>query len=171
MKTNREYTDAVARGEYPEDPEVPQAEPFVNQNGAIQNLLLADFKSVAMIESRKGSVRANHYHKEDWHYTLVLAGQVEYVWRPHDRREIPKTRRFQAGQIFFTPPMVEHAMIFPVTSHIITFAKRIRDTESHEEDVVRIPFIETGWDPLKGPSFHLSKELVEELGTSKPVAG
>ena len=40
--------------------------------------------------------------------------------------------------MFFTPPMVEHAMFFPVESTFITFAKNRRDHENHESDLVRV---------------------------------
>jgi hypothetical protein len=43
--------------------------------------------------------------------------------------------------MFFTPPLVEHAMFFPIDTVFLTFAKNVRDTEHHESDVVRIPII------------------------------
>lgn len=148
--TNREYTALVDKGEYPESPIVPLDVPFENQNGAIQNLLLEKFTSAALIISRPGSIRANHYHKTDWHYTYVIEGAVEYYWRKVGSKEQPKWTVVGPGQLFFTPPMVEHAMCFIHYSVVMTFAKNIRDTEHHEDDVVRVPLKAKEWDPQRG---------------------
>ena len=42
--------------------------PFVDARGKIQPLVDAMMRSAVMIESKAGSIRANHYHKSDWHY-------------------------------------------------------------------------------------------------------
>lgn len=150
--TNREYTALVDKGQFPEDPYVPLDEPFVNTNGAIQNLLLERFTSAAVIRSRAGAIRANHYHKTDWHYAYVVSGAIRYYWRPVGSKEQPKSKVFTAGQMFFSPPLVEHAMAFLDDTVFLTFAKNIRDTAHHEEDVVRVPLITVEWKGVKG--FH-----------------
>jgi uncharacterized RmlC-like cupin family protein len=147
MLTNREYSSQVDAGRYPEQVAVPLDPPFVNPNGRIQNLLLERFTSAAVISSVKGAMRANHYHKTDWHYSYVLSGTVEYFSRPAGSRQRPKHVRFPAGTMFFSPPMVEHAMFFPEETTFITFAKNIRDHEHHEEDVVRVDLVRAEADP------------------------
>ncbi len=126
----------------------------MNANGEIQNLLLERFTSAALIKSVAGAVRANHYHKTDWHYSYVLTGTVWYYWRPANSREQPQRQDFPAGTMFFTPPMVEHAMVFPEETAFLTFAKNVRDHEHHEADLVRVTLVEVkanarakaGWD-------------------------
>lgn len=147
MLSNREFSALVDKGSYPDQVAVPIDAPFVNQNGEIFNLLLERFTSVALIRSVAGAVRANHYHKTDWHYSYVQAGVVWYYWRPIGSKDRPKHEKFPAGTMFFTPPMLEHAMFFPEETTILTFAKNIRDTEHHESDVVRVPLIEASRDP------------------------
>ena len=147
MVSNREYSRLVDAGNYPEQIDVPLDAPFVNDNGKIQNLLLERFTSAAIITSVAGAVRANHYHKTDWHYSYVVAGAVQYYWRAVGSHESPKSQLFPAGTMFFTPPMVEHAMFFPEASSFITFAKNVRDHEHHESDVVRVKLIEAKPDP------------------------
>ena len=78
---SEEYSKLVEVGKYPDDPEVVIDHSFVNINGEIKNLLLQKFTSVAIITSKAGSIRANHYHKTDWHYAYVLQGKIEYFWR------------------------------------------------------------------------------------------
>jgi len=135
------YTTSVDNEDWPGDPLVPLPEPFLNEAGIIQNLLLKKIQSIAAITSKRGSVRAQHYHREDFHYTYVASGRVFYFERPVGAMSIPKPMEFGPGQMFFTPPMIEHAMLFADDSLILTFAKRVRSHEEHEKDVVRVPFL------------------------------
>jgi len=141
ITSNRQFTGLVRRGEYPEQVRVPLDDPFVNQAGEIQNLLLEDFTSVALIHTRGGMVRANHYHKTDWHYAYVLSGEIHYFWRPVGVKDA-KLQIFKPGSMFFTPPLVEHCMYFAEQTSFMTFARNVRDHEHHEEDVVRVRFVE-----------------------------
>ena len=141
MLSNRDFSALVDKGTYPEQVRVPLDAPFVNANGEIQNLLLERFTSAALITSVAGAVRANHYHKTDWHYSYVLRGSIWYYWRPAGAREKPRHEVFDKGAMFFTPPLVEHAMFFPEDSAFVTFAKNVRDHEHHEEDLVRVPLV------------------------------
>lgn len=147
MLSNREFSAQVDAGKFPAQVAVPLDEPFVNDNGEIQNLLLERFTSVAIIHSVPGAIRANHWHKTDWHYSYVVSGMVWYYWRPLGSTAAPQHQKFPAGTMFFTPPNLEHAMFFPVESSFITMAKNIRDTEHHESDVVRVKLIEAKADP------------------------
>lgn len=140
--TNREYTAAVERGEYPDSPLVPVDPGFKNEAGLIQNLLLEKFSSVAVISSVGGSIRSNHYHKTDWHYMYVLSGEMHYYHRPVDMIGHPLLSVFLGGELMFTPPMTIHACYFPVDTVIMTFAKNIRDHAGHEADLVRVKLIE-----------------------------
>ena len=55
------------KASWPDDVIVPLEEPFADDRGAIQPLVDADMKSCVLITSKKGTVRANHYHNTDWH--------------------------------------------------------------------------------------------------------
>jgi hypothetical protein len=146
MLSNREFSALVEQGSYPEQVQVPLDEPFSNPNGTIQNLILERFTSAALISSVRGSIRANHYHKTDWHYSYVVSGMVWYYWRPVGAEGPPKTAKFGAGTMFFTPPLVEHSMFFPEQTTFLTFAKNVRDHDHHEADLVRIKLIEAAAD-------------------------
>jgi len=149
--THDKYTSLVDEEMYPEEPLVPLNEPFVNASGKILNVLLKKFTSVGFIESNAGALRANHYHKTDWHYSFVLSGKIVYGWRPAGSREKPDVLEFQTGQLFFTPPLVEHVMYFPVPATFMTFARNSRDHDSHENDVVRVdPLFSTVWSERSG---------------------
>jgi dTDP-4-dehydrorhamnose 3,5-epimerase-like enzyme len=135
------YTSDVNEGIWPKDSIVPLPNPFIDERGVIQNLLLKPITSVASIISKKGTISANHYHTTDWHYAFVVAGIVWYFEREIGDKTIGSPQIFGSGEMFFTPPMKEHAMVFMEDSQIITFAKNIRDHEHHEADLVRVPYI------------------------------
>ncbi len=137
------YWDLVERGEWPEDRSVPLPEAFRNDAGAIQNLCLRPVTSVAVIHSRPGTRRANHWHRTDWHFAYVVSGEVVYFERPVGSSEDPlaTARSFPAGTMFFTPPGVEHCMFFPVETTFVTLARNVRSHESHEADLVRVELV------------------------------
>lgn len=147
MLSNREFSALVDQEKYPDQVAVPLDAPFVNANGEIQNLVLERFTSAALIRSVAGAVRANHWHKTDWHYSYVVTGEVWYYWRPVGSTAQPQHQVFPAGTMFFTPPNVEHAMVFPEATDFLTFAKNVRDHEHHEADLVRVPLVEVKRDP------------------------
>jgi dTDP-4-dehydrorhamnose 3,5-epimerase-like enzyme len=127
---------------WPKDVIVPLPDPFVDARGAIQPLVDEDMKSCVLISSKKGTVRANHYHKTDWHYCYVLVGKIEYYHRPTGSDASPEKVMVEAGQMFFTPPMVDHSMVFPEKAVFITWGRNSRLQEVYEADVVRIDPIE-----------------------------
>jgi len=96
-------------------------------------------ESCVLIKSVKGTVRANHYHQTDWHFCYVLSGSIEYYHRPHGSEVAPQKVTIKTGQMFFTPPMVDHAMVFPEDTEFLTFGRNSRAQEVYEADVVRIP--------------------------------
>lgn len=140
---NKEYTDAVAQEEYPEEALVPLDDPFVDDRGSIQNLLNTAMHGAAIITSKAGSVRSNHWHKTDWHYLYVMSGSMEYYERNvgmptgfnKDNPVIVK-----AGQMVFTPPNSVHKTVFLEDTVVLSFSKRNRDHVSHEADVIREDF-------------------------------
>lgn len=148
METNDTYTAKVESGNWPKDCSVPLDEAFKDARGIIQNLILRPCTSVAVIHSSACTLRANHYHKTDWHYAYVISGKVLYFERPVGFTEVPDPRCFRPGEMFFTPPMTEHCMAFPIETVIVTMAKNIRSHENHEFDLVRVDFVKPenlGW--------------------------
>ena len=139
---------------WPEHGVVKLEKPFVDGRGSIQPLVDSIMKSAVMIESKAGSLRANHYHKTDWHYCYVISGEIEYIYRPTGSEEVPQTINVRQGEMVFTPPMVDHGMKFPVDTTFLTLSRNARDQESYEEDVVRVEMVSTeglkSWTPETG---------------------
>lgn len=128
---------------WPQKPIVRLEKPFVDVRGLIQPLVDIDMKSAVLIESKKGSLRANHYHLSDWHYCYLLDGRMEYFHRPTGSSEDPEVLMVEAGQMVFTPPMVDHAMRFPKDCTFLTLSRNPRDQASYEADVRRVELIST----------------------------
>lgn len=136
--SHEDYVAAVERGDYPFDPLVPpRSDKFVDTRGTIENLLVIPTAHASLIDSVKGAVRANHWHRTDWHFTYVLTGAVQYFHRAVGGDSF-RTAKYVAGQMFFTPPNREHAMLFLERTLAITFARNVRTHAAHEDDVVRV---------------------------------
>ena len=131
----------VLREKYLDNPIVDLETPFVDERGAIYPIVDEKMESCVIIASKKGTVRANHFHKTDWHYCHVLNGEIEYYWRETGSEEPPHKITVREGQCFFTPPMVDHAMVFPVDTTFLTLGRNPRDQESYEADVERISLV------------------------------
>jgi len=129
------------RTNWPKKVIIPLEKPFVDARGIIQPLVDVDMKSALIISSKKGSVRANHYHKSDWHYCYVLSGSIEYFERPVGSKRKPKRVLVKAGQLFFTPPLAEHTMLFPEDTVFLTLSRNPRDPKHYEDDLVRVELV------------------------------
>ncbi|MBL6932514.1 MAG: cupin domain-containing protein [Rhodospirillales bacterium] len=136
---------------WPDETIVGLEKPFVDDRGAIQPLVDRMMKSAVMIESKKGSLRANHYHKTDWHYCYVISGTIEYYHRPTGSTEEPEMLLVKEGQMAFTPPMVDHGMKFPEDTVFLTLSRNPRDQATYEADVVRVDMLDDAgsisWHP------------------------
>ena len=139
------------RESWPEGPLVIPEKPFVDIRGAIHPLVDRVMKSAVLIESKAGTLRANHYHKTDWHYCYVLSGRIEYYYRPTGSVKEPDCVITKAGEMVFTPPMVDHGMVFPEDTVFLTLSRNPRDQATYEADVVRIEMLNpdgvTVWKP------------------------
>ena len=81
---------------------------FKDKRGWLKKILDGNFSSCIEVYSKKGSVRANHYHKKDKHFIYVINGEILYFYR--NRKKIAKTRFkiMKKNDLFFTPAMQEH---------------------------------------------------------------
>ncbi|MEO5338658.1 MAG: cupin domain-containing protein [Magnetospirillum sp. WYHS-4] len=125
----------------PHDRLLSPATPFVDERGSIQPVLDRGLGSVVVIASKAGAVRANHYHRTDWHYCYVLSGRIEYWHRPTGSARAPESLVLRAGQMVFTPPMLDHAMVFPEDTVFLTLGRGHRDPVSYENDIVKVELV------------------------------
>lgn len=139
------------RATWPKEPLVALEKPFVDSRGSIHPLVDRLMKSAVLIESKAGTLRANHYHKTDWHYCYVISGSIKYYYRPTGSAADPRCVITKAGEMVFTPPMVDHGMVFPEDTVFLTLSRNPRDQATYEADVVRIEMLKpdglTVWKP------------------------
>lgn len=134
-------TDAE-RATWPDDVIVELKDAFADARGEIIPLVDLPMKSCVLITSKKGTVRANHYHRTDWHFCYVLDGAIEYHHRPHGDDGPGEKLLLRKGQMFFTPPMVDHAMVFVEDTTFLTLGRNSRKQEVYEADVERINYVD-----------------------------
>lgn len=114
-----------------------------DERGVIEQIPAGEGMSVLRITSKAGTVRANHYHKKDFHYCYLIKGKIRYV-----EREVGKPEQnlqewiVEPGQVFYTRPMVVHAMEFLEDSEFYAYTPRSGDSKEYENDVVREILIE-----------------------------
>ena len=122
---------------WPDEHIIELEEPFEDDRGFIQMLVNTPIKNVTLIKSNKGAIRANHYHKTDWHYMYMFEGQSDYYFRPAESKEEPKKIVWKKNQLIFTPPMEEHTSYFPEDTHFLAISRNPRDQDAYESDVIR----------------------------------
>ena len=127
---------------WPKDTLVPLTPPHIDKRGSIQGLVNFPVKNIALITSKKGSTRSNHYHKTDWHYMYMLSGSAEYYYRPTGSNEEIKKIIMKQGDLIFTPPMEDHTTVFLEDSELLAMSRNPRDQDSYESDVVRVVLVE-----------------------------
>ena len=127
---------------WPDGHIVELEEPFEDERGFIQMLVNTPIKNVTLIKLNKGAIRANHYHKTDWHYMYMFEGESDYYYRPAESNEEPKKIVWRKNQLIFTPPMEEHTTVFTQESLFIAISRNPRDQEAYEADVKRVELID-----------------------------
>jgi dTDP-4-dehydrorhamnose 3,5-epimerase-like enzyme len=125
-------------------PIIKLEDPIVDERGFIQRLVSFPTPivgSVVLIFSKKGTIRANHYHKTDWHYCFVIEGIIEYYFRNANSTAEPEKVIVKKGEMVYTPPMVEHAMVFLDDTTFLAISGGTRLQADYEADLVRVQLV------------------------------
>jgi quercetin dioxygenase-like cupin family protein len=118
---------------------------FVDDRGGITKILddgKTNIKSVLLITSKAGSVRSNHYHKEDAHWIYMITGSMEYYEKPVKGRSKTKKVIVNAGDLIYTPPMAVHAVKFLEDSVFIALSPKSRNQKEYEADTIRVKLLQ-----------------------------
>jgi len=116
--------------------QIPQE--FQDGRGSIRNIADGHLGDVAIIDSRPGAVRANHYHHEDWHFTYVVNGSITYEWTDGIESKNVYRAEFKPGELIFTPKGIPHRMKFSKDTTFVAVSKLSRMAELYEKDTVRL---------------------------------
>jgi nucleoside-diphosphate-sugar epimerase len=106
---------------------------FEDERGVISNHELTEpINLIGMIESKKGTIRANHYHPQQEQKCLFTKGQIIEVFQDVINPNAPKiTQVVNAGQLSVIKPNVAHTMVFTKDTTFLNLVRGERDHENY----------------------------------------
>ena len=104
---------------------------YIDSRGRISNHELTEpINLIGLIDSKKGTIRANHYHPQQEQKCLFTRGQIIEVFQDLLNPNSPKiTQVVNEGQLSIIKPNVAHTMVF---SKDTTFLNLVRGEREHE---------------------------------------
>ena len=115
---------------------------FEDERGAITNILEKDICHVAVITSKKGAIRANHYHPKQIQYVYLISGKYKtYSKNLNKKGAKVEELTVEPGMLAITPPMTAHAMEFLEDSVFINMTDGNRDSDKFEEHTIKYKLI------------------------------
>ena len=104
---------------------------FVDKRGKISNHELTEpINLIGLINSKKGTIRANHYHPQQEQKCLFTKGQIIEVFQDIINPGSPKiTQVVNEGQLSIIKPNVAHTMVFTKDT---TFLNLVRGEREHD---------------------------------------
>jgi dTDP-4-dehydrorhamnose 3,5-epimerase-like enzyme len=109
---------------------------FADERGEITNVLDRPIKHVAIITSRKGSIRGNHWHPSDEQYIYLITGMYRSVSKEVDVEHAPVEQIVEAGSLVYCPPRVAHAYEFLEDSVFLNLTLDNRDPGRYSEHTI-----------------------------------
>ncbi len=106
---------------------------FADKRGIISNHELTEpINLIGMIESKKGTIRANHYHPQQEQKCLFTKGQIIEIFQDVINPNAPKiTQVVNAGQLSIIKPNVAHTMVFTKDTTFLNLVRGERDHENY----------------------------------------
>ena len=104
---------------------------FTDARGKISNHELTEpINMIGLINSKKGTIRANHYHPQQEQKCLFTKGQIIEVYKDILNADSPKiTQVVNEGQLSIIKPNVAHTMVFTKDT---TFLNLVRGEREHD---------------------------------------
>jgi nucleoside-diphosphate-sugar epimerase len=104
---------------------------FIDSRGKISNHELTEpINLIGLIDSKKGSIRANHYHPMQEQKCLFTKGQIIEIFQDILNPNSPKiTQVVNEGQLSIIKPNVAHTMVFTKDT---TFLNLVRGEREHD---------------------------------------
>ena len=112
--------------------------PFKDERGVIENYdLIFPVNMANIITSKKGSIRANHYHPEQLQQVLIINGKYISVYKDLSVPESEiNAHVVKAGDLIVTPPMVAHTMIFLEDTIFVNLVPGNRDHDKFGQHTI-----------------------------------
>ena len=120
---------------------------YKDERGRIIDVSDLEFHGLQIIESKKGSVRSNHYHKRGGHLLYVVSGKMEYIECPviplnailagQLKTEESTKRIVGAGESVFTRHLIAHKTTFLEDTIMVCCPTMRRTDGGYLDDLVR----------------------------------
>ncbi len=106
---------------------------FIDDRGKISNHELTEpINLIGLIESKKGTIRANHYHPQQEQKCLFTKGQIIEIFQDIINPNAPKvTQVVNEGQLSIIKPNVAHTMVFTKDTTFLNLVRGERDHENY----------------------------------------
>ncbi|MBD1165093.1 NAD-dependent epimerase/dehydratase family protein [Pelagibacterales bacterium SAG-MED13] len=104
---------------------------YIDKRGKISNHELTEpINMIGLIHSKKGTIRANHYHPQQEQKCLFTKGQIIEIFQDILNPDSPKiTQVVNEGQLSIIKPNVAHTMVFTKDT---TFLNLVRGEREHK---------------------------------------
>ena len=106
---------------------------FIDERGKISNHELTEpINLIGLIDSKKGTIRANHYHPQQEQKCLFTKGQIIEIYQDILNPNAPKiTQVVNEGQLSIIKPNVAHTMVFTKDTTFLNLVRGERDHENY----------------------------------------
>ena len=106
---------------------------FIDERGKISNHELTEpVNLIGLIDSKKGTIRANHYHPQQEQKCLFTKGQIIEIFQDILNPNSPKiTQVVNEGQLSIIKPNVAHTMVFTKDTTFLNLVRGERDHENY----------------------------------------
>ena len=123
FKTNNNKLEQIFQGK----------DQFLDGRGKINNFELPEsINLIGYIESKKGSIRANHFHPVQEQKCLLIKGQFISVYKDLINKKTEKiTHVVNEGDLIVTKPNVAHAMSFTKDSIFLNLVRGEREHKNY----------------------------------------
>ena len=106
---------------------------FIDERGKISNYDLPEpINMIGYIESKKGTMRANHFHPVQEQKCLLIKGQFISIYKDLvDEKATKVTHVVNEGEMIITQPNVAHTMIFTENTIFLNLVRGEREHENY----------------------------------------
>ncbi len=117
---------------------IEDAKQYKDTRGAIFMLLeRANVGSVSVIQSKAGSVRAKHWHKQDGHWIFIVEGQMDIYESSLNKPDTITKTSLLKNDFFYTGPNVLHEMHATKDTVFVCLSDLPRNQDNYESETVR----------------------------------
>lgn len=110
---------------------------FEDDRGIIKDILIREtIDAITVIQSKKGVVRGNHFHKNTTQWVYVLSGQLQSLTQKDDEPVIGQI--VNGGDLIVAEPNEKHSLIAMEDTEFFVFTRGPRGGDSYEDDTYRL---------------------------------